>query len=417
MRFVHWLAPVVVLLVAGPLTADPASAAGASMQFSKVFFEPGPSDPLCSVALPGGAGAGSGTYTSSSGEYKVRWEWNVPQAIVAGAGATTKVTVDATGTAGWSGAIALKPPSEFGVNAGSRQQIEARVPVGETGSKTDQEAYTFTPTREYNAGEKLYIRMDFGCASVVYEYVGVAATAPPGPPSPCRSGRSVRRANGTPGCVAAGVNTPAPGKTTTVSSPLAFGAGATSAGVTVNASGGSLGGTTIVGSGGRTGAQATGEAVAACWLIGPDALTVTDTQRRRLNEPDFKALWAKAANNPSVTLRLCILLVRALTRDTLPTSTPPPARAFAAQAGGCNVKRLVIRGKMRKRKVVSLKLVAVPTPKAVRYACAAAGTGTVRITATGKLKSQLGPKLALGVVRQAKATATASKLTFGFGNP
>jgi hypothetical protein len=206
---------------------------------------------------------------------------------------------------------------------------------------------------------------------------------------------------------------PGPGGTAKVTAPSPFATGASKVGVTVR---GDLGGTTIVGEGEKTKSKAFGEAVAACWLVGPEALVIppNSVMRSILGKDTFKDLWKKAENNPRLLLRFCIYLVARIADEVVRS---PPARA--AQ-GGCTAQRLAIRGRIRKRKVVSLKRVKAKAPRsAVRYTCAAAPSGAIKLTVDGRraggLKRKLGRKLDLGVVRSPNTPASQSRLTFGFG--
>lgn len=397
------------------VSAAPAHAAGATMTVTNVAYSP-PSGPLpgCIVPLPGKGGAGSGSYDEPGGAYKSAWEWSVPATITAGAQVSTKVSIESFNNGGASASIGLSVPFEFGTNAGSRPQIIAGVPVGAPGKANDAETYTFTPTRDYVAGEKLYLQIFLGCANVLYEYTGVASQ------SPCASARASVRATPAddPNCKAKEVASPAPGEITQLVSPTPFPAMGALTNVTVSDSDGSLSGTTIVGEGERTKAQAVGEAVAACWLIGPEILTIPPGSKltKIIATQEFKNLWKKAQSGPRAKLALCLALVQALGRDL--AGRGPVRRAHAA-ATGCNVRRLAIRGRIRKGSVVSLVPVKTNPPTAVRYRCATAPGGAIRITVDGRrpggLKAKLGPRLDLGVFRSPAAPAAPSRLTFGFG--
>jgi hypothetical protein len=144
------------------------------MQITRVFYDPAPADTKCEAPLPGLDGRGSATYTPHPA-YVSKFDWNVPATLRAGATAHTKATITTTEPGGNSAAIAMKAPFEFGTNSGARQQIIASVPPGQTGTDTEEENYTFTPTRDFNSGEKMFLRIEFGCANVIYEYTAAAA--------------------------------------------------------------------------------------------------------------------------------------------------------------------------------------------------------------------------------------------------
>lgn len=401
-------------LAVGTGTATPtAGAAGATMSVTNVTYDPpsGPSDPNCVAPLPPKGGDGSASYNAPDGSYKSNWEWSIPAKMAAGATAHTKVSVQSFNNGGASAAIAMKPPGEFGTNAGARQQIIASVPPGAPGTATEQESYTFTPTRDFSAGEKLYVRVEIGCANFVYEYTGSAPPAPPPPAPTAAPPPSACAAQAD--CMTKEIAAPRPGGTATVTAPSPFATGASKSGVTVR---GDLSGTTIVGEGEKTKSKAFGEAVAACWLVGPEALVIPPDSviRSILAQESFKNLWKKAENNPRLLLRMCIYLVAKIAERPLGR---PSART--AQ-GGCTAQRLAIRGRIRKGKVVSLKRVKTKaTRSAVRYTCAAAPSGAIKLTVDGRraggLKQKLGGSLDLGVVRSPRTPASQGRLTFGFG--
>ncbi len=227
------------------------------------------------------------------------------------------------------------------------------------------------------------------------------------------------------------VTEPAPGRSTTVTSPRNLPVDCTGSPgfrfvssvakencgvkVTVRDSAGNFNGTTVVGAGGRTPAQAAGEAVAACWLIGPDALTITN---RRLKELLASSLMKKRFANasPEAQLRACMYLVTVL----FPlTPTAAVAQRTTQAAGGCRARRIAVAVRKRKGKVVSLRPAkSRPTATSIRYSCTASG-GAQTITVDGRrkrgLRRALGKKLKLGVVRAKNAPRRAAKVTFTFG--
>jgi hypothetical protein len=401
--------------IAPAAVADAAAAAGAAMTNTNVFYDPpsGPTDPGCKAPLPArGGGNASATYTASDNAYQGSFEWSVPGVIEAGATARIKVTAQSNNNGGYSAAIALKPAGEFGTNAGARQQIEAGVPPGGPGTKSDEENYRFTPIREFNADEKLYMRIEFGCATIIYEFTGIAPSQPAPQPSPCASAAMVFLFQAAP-CATKSIAAPAPGTTAAVTSPTPFGKTDRTSAVTVSSTSGSLGGTTIVAEGERTIRQALGEAVAACWLIGPEALAGSNAVAREvLKSKGVQDIWKEVQDDPRRAMKFCLEFAKVLQRHYVSN----PARP--AQAG-CATRRIAFRGRVRRGKTVSLRLVeAKPRSSAVRYTCAAAGDGRVKLIADGRkaggLKKQLGARLDLGVARRPNASKEAFGLGFGF---
>lgn len=178
--------------------------------------------------------------------------------------------------------------------------------------------------------------------------------------------------------------------------------------VTVSSSAGTLDKTTIVAEGEATPAQKGGEAVAACWLIGPDALQIDNEHLKRdLTDPLFKKdfdTWSAQRQ-----LGFCMGIVRLIGEKR-------PTRSEAA-ATRCRVQRLGFAFRKRKGKVVSIRL-AKSTAKSVNYSCSpSGGSATVKLTgpSKGNLRQALGRKLDLGVYRTKKAPRRSGKLTFTFG--
>lgn len=208
------------------------------------------------------------------------------------------------------------------------------------------------------------------------------------------------------------VTEPAPGGSTTVSSPSPLPEDRTVE-TTVTSSDGDLNGTTVVGSGGRTVAQASGEAVAACWLIGPDALVFNKDEQNikdYLDHPRVKKAWAGL--DPKAQLEACIALVRWIAGSI---RTP---QGTAESAAGCRTQRLTVAITTRGGRVTSVRLGKKPlTPTSIKYTCSGkAGSEKVRIDGRqkGGLRRALGPKLRLGVVRAKSAAGARAKLTFGY---
>jgi hypothetical protein len=154
-----------------PSPSPPPSAA-VTMRMNAVTYFNQPTDPACTAPLPSGAGQASASYNHPFGNFNHAWEWSVPAEITQGAAARTKVSTNSPNNGGTSASISIRPPSEFGIEPGI-PQIDAVVPVGGPGADENFQDYTFNPRRGWVVGEKLYILIGFGCASISYEYVGV----------------------------------------------------------------------------------------------------------------------------------------------------------------------------------------------------------------------------------------------------
>ena len=169
---VFW-APKPVVIQPQPLPSPSPTPVSARMMFKKVSYFRAPTDTACTAPLPGGTGSTSASYIDPNGSYNAGWEWTVPPEINRGAGVTLKVNVNATGLGGYSASISIRVPSEFGISPTGPDQIEARVPVGQTGSDHNDQSYTFSPNRNFVVGEKLTILIGTECAVFLYEYEGV----------------------------------------------------------------------------------------------------------------------------------------------------------------------------------------------------------------------------------------------------
>jgi hypothetical protein len=166
---------------------------------------------------------------------------------------------------------------------------------------------------------------------------------------------------------------------------------------------GELGGQTVVAEGGLTKAERQGQAIAACWLLGPDAILLPSDEQMRatLAREDVRKVLALAERNPQLMLRLCAIFVKALERGGRVDTQP--ARVSAT---GCRARRLTITSR---RRVVAAR----PPRGAVGYGCTATG-GKMKITVKGRLRERLGKRLDLAVVREPEPGAPRAKLTFGF---
>lgn len=175
------VALVALVLGALVLAAVPAGGQGGAASYltlNAVAYDP-PSGPVpgCNAPLPTG-GTGSFTYDDPGGGYRQTWEWSLPQTITSGqsAAATIKVTGQTFNNGGLTTSMTLGSPGGLGTNSGARGQIDAVVPAGAPGTDTEQETHTYSPTRAFAEGEKVYIRVGIGCVGYLHEYVGHAAT-------------------------------------------------------------------------------------------------------------------------------------------------------------------------------------------------------------------------------------------------
>jgi hypothetical protein len=170
------LRATLVAAVVGWALPGSASAASSYATITNVTYEATqPTPPASCSALPPRSGSGSESYTTPN--ESATWEWTVPATLTAGASAHIKVTSQSFNNGGSDAAIAMKAPQEFGTTPSSPSQIIATVPVGAPGSASAEQSYTFNPTRNFVTGEKLYLRIEIGCANFVYEYTGHAATS------------------------------------------------------------------------------------------------------------------------------------------------------------------------------------------------------------------------------------------------
>jgi hypothetical protein len=159
----------------GPIptpTPTPNPSGDVTMRLTQVRYFDMPVDPFCTAPLPAGAGLSSASYVGQSGILKAEWRWTIPAEIKGSATANTFVNASSTEKGGTSASIVLRGPSEFGI-APPGDQIEARVPVGQSGSDSNSKDYTFTPARNFVVGEKLSLFISHQCASYIYEYTGV----------------------------------------------------------------------------------------------------------------------------------------------------------------------------------------------------------------------------------------------------
>jgi hypothetical protein len=236
-----------------------------------------------------------------------------------------------------------------------------------------------------------------------------AAAPPPGAPPPPPPGQSTTISEPKPGTASSTVGVDQGDPTCSE----AFRAFAAAPGcketVTVTDSAGNLNGTAVVAPGGAE--QTAGQAVAACWLIGPDAIETSNAAARsRLDEilgnPYTSRLFEKAG--PDALLVACMGLVQAM-YDGVKSLREPAA------AGSC-VARPVALAIRTKNGKVSLAPASLP-PGGVRYGCGGSG-GSEKITIAAPSRAVItaafGSRLRLGVVRGKNAPARAAMLTFAF---
>jgi hypothetical protein len=233
-------------------------------------------------------------------------------------------------------------------------------------------------------------------------------------PAPCAGVSRLARAADK-DCATKTVTEPRPGGTATISSPT-LAPGASKLGITVSSSSGNLKGTTIVGEGESGHNDRTGEAVAACWLIGPDALNYGNPKVRESFLRTFKETFEHAS--PRNALLLCVLLVQELAERL--DHQQPDARSAARS---CQAQRLGIAMRIRRGRIVSARpLTSQRVPRTgVRYKCVAGADGRIKLSVDGRrrggLRKKLGRKLNLGIARAPHASPARGKLTFGFGPP
>jgi hypothetical protein len=221
---------------------------------------------------------------------------------------------------------------------------------------------------------------------------------------------------------------PAPGESVSVSSPETIPAKDRRTDTSVTNSGGNLNGTTVVADAKTPFSTKVGEAVAACFLIGPEALDPQDAYSLAAKE-DAVTRFAELereiekAEKQNDKKRLAVLAkVRYLAcfelASTLVGRRPS---ASAAASARCQATRLeVIVQRNRRGRATGLKLVRRRPGKGdVRYSCAVDGPGAITITADGRrrggLRKGLGKKLDFGVVRERGAEPASGRLTFSFG--
>jgi hypothetical protein len=219
------------------------------------------------------------------------------------------------------------------------------------------------------------------------------------------------------------VSEPVPGGSVSVSSPDPLPRKGGEVTVNVTSSAGDLNGTTIVGEGEvspeakeKEKARKVGEAVAACWLLGPDALATTEEAMQKvLTDPEVKEKFRGLQADEQ--LRMCITFVTSLGQN-LSVGGVGRTSAAAAQMA-CGAERIALEVRSRKGKIVGVKLAKKQRrpASAPRYGCSSSG-GDAEITVThgrkASLREGLGKKLDLAAVRAPDAVQRDATLTFGF---
>jgi hypothetical protein len=192
---------------------------------------------------------------------------------------------------------------------------------------------------------------------------------------------------------------PAPGEYVAVSSPEDLPTDAATVDVTVSSSTGDLTGTEVF-TVGENVAVLRGLFFIHCFELALSAVSVSSL-------------------TPGERLRFCISEVRDLFGRSRMRSAAGTTLPETAVASGCGVKRLTLRVQVRKKKIVSTRVVKRKlTAKSVRYSCTMSG-GEMRITVDGRrkggLRKALGKKLKLHVVRSKNAPRRNAKLSVTFG--
>jgi hypothetical protein len=179
----------------------------------------------------------------------------------------------------------------------------------------------------------------------------------------------------------------------------------------VTSSSGTLADTTVVADAKAELRTKIGEAVAACWLIGTDALEIpahfANGERLAKIDANFQKLDAKTR------LFACMGLVSVIYRTR--------GSGAGAAATGCRATRLELRVRRdRGGHVTSVRIRRrAPGKRDVRYSCTATGAGRINVKADGRrrggLRRGVGKKLRLGAARAPGAAADSGRLTFRFG--
>jgi hypothetical protein len=179
----------------------------------------------------------------------------------------------------------------------------------------------------------------------------------------------------------------------------------------VTSSSGTLADTTVVADAKAELRTRIGEAVAACWLIGTDAVRIPASfdSADRLARIDANIETLDAQHR----LFACTALVSIIYSREAPHAD--------ASATGCRATRLELRVRRNRRGHVTSARIRrrAPGKRDVRYSCTATGPGAIKVTADGRrrggLRTGVGKKLRLGAARAPGAAADSGRLTFRFG--
>lgn len=135
---------------------------------------------------------------------------------------------------------------------------------------------------------------------------------------------------------------------------------------------------------------------------------------------DVTAEFAPLFNSPGERFRSCISFIQKFYNLKLPDDLAPRSAAGrTTAASGCSTKRLTLRLVVRKKKVVSVRVVKRGlTSKSVRFSCTSSGSQMqIKIDGRrkGALRERLGKRLRFLVTRPKKAPRATGKLTVTFG--
>jgi hypothetical protein len=204
---------------------------------------------------------------------------------------------------------------------------------------------------------------------------------------------------------------PVPGVSVTLASPNPL-SGLPTAAFKVADSLGDFPGSTLVAPG-ELRTQPSG-AMAACWLIGPDALQIPPS----VYDKSVERKYFFGRLNASQAYTSCAAVARSIAAAG---AAHPTATAANAPVGGCAARRFEVAVRSAKGLVTDARPILGhgPGPSSVRYACQRAGDGSLKITLSshrkGGLRAALGDQLRLGVVRALSANARKATLAFSFG--
>jgi hypothetical protein len=212
------------------------------------------------------------------------------------------------------------------------------------------------------------------------------------------------------------VDAPDPGEINQISSPQTVPAGTHTGTVGVTSSDGQAPRGAVVAEGDtQRRARQQGEAVAACWLIGPGVIKFNNAAvARKLKSDAFLQKWNQLGAHDS--LRLCMLIV-AIAGDEESNDVP-----LATTTGSsCKARPLTFTIKKRGKKTTSIRLsTKKPSKGNLRYTCTGSGgqlTIKAKRDAKGGLRKAIGKHLDMGAYRTPNAPETDQRLAFRFKFP